>query len=124
MYSKVMYILCTCVLCTQSIHCCSAWPKPSADTRPGGFVLCANRCSRFTCKACHCYKRTAEHETEDVVLSSRFQDYLNNLSSSEESESGSDNETDDSISTSSEIEYHSDINELDNDENWSLIDDL
>ena len=51
----------------------------------------ANKCSRFTCKSCHCYKRIAEVETENVVLSSRFQDYLDGMSSSsDESELRSD----------------------------------
>ena len=69
----------------------------------------ANKCSRFTCKSCHCYKRIAEVETENVVLSSRFQDYLDGMSSSssssDESKLRSDTETDDSISVEYDTDY-------------------
>ena len=71
----------------------------------------ANKCSRFTCKSCKCYKRIAETQDENVVLSSRLQDHLDGMSlsssSSDESASGSDTETNDSISVS---EYDSDDN--------------
>ena len=51
-------------------------------------------CSRFTCKSCHCFKRQKDDEDEDLALSSRFQNFLDQLSSSEEDstdESGDEN---------------------------------
>ena len=66
------------------------------------------KCSRFTCKSCKCFKRQKENEDDDVVLSSRFQDFIDQMGSSEdESEienEESDDESGDESGDESEVE--------------------
>ena len=64
----------------------------------GNRCQCVKRdqnCSRFTCKNCQCFKRQKDNEDEDLALSHRFQDFLDQLSSSDDQstdESGDENE--------------------------------
>ena len=40
----------------------------------------------ITCKNCPCFRRTAETEEEDLVLSNQYQQFMDDLSSGSESE--------------------------------------
>ena len=42
------------------------------------------KCSRITCKKCNCFRREKENENEDLVLSTQYQDYLDEMSSDSE----------------------------------------
>ena len=77
------------LFCQQRCGC-----KSSKFTNRCQCVKRKQNCSRFTCKSCHCFKRQKDDEDEDLALSSRFQNFLDQLSSSEEDstdESGDEN---------------------------------
>ena len=43
-----------------------------------------------TCKNCPCFRRTAETEDEDLVLSNQYQQFMDDLSSGSETETDLD----------------------------------
>ena len=53
-----------------------------------------NMCSRMLCKTCQCFlRKEKESETENVLLSNQYQSFLDGLSD-DETESGTDSESD------------------------------
>ena len=51
-------------------------------------------CSRYTCKHCNCFKRAKEGQEEDVIISTRYQNFMDNLSSGESEDDNEDDESD------------------------------
>ena len=82
--------------------------KSTVCTKRCQCVKREQKCSRFTCKSCKCFKRQKENEDDDVVISSRFQDFNDQMGSIEdESEienEESDNESGDESGDESEVE--------------------
>ena len=66
------------------------------------------KCSQVLCKSCQCYKRNRDSEEEDLLLSTEFQSYLDDLSSDEENEGESD--VDDNLESPSLSDFDSDVN--------------
>ena len=50
--------------------------------QPGSQVQ-KTKCARGTCKFCLCYKRTASSESENLILTDQYQNYIDNMNSSE-----------------------------------------
>ena len=48
------------------------------------------KCSQLLCQKCKCFKRSIDGDSEDLRLSTQFQEYIDNLSSSEEESEESD----------------------------------
>ena len=48
------------------------------------------KCSQLLCRKCKCFKRSIDGDSEDLRLSTQFQEYIDNLSSSEEESEESD----------------------------------
>ena len=49
-------------------------------------------CSRYTCSYCSCFKRVADSEIENLVASKQFQNFMDDLSSSEDESSEEEGE--------------------------------
>ena len=99
---KKMLISCSC----QKAECKNCKCKKTAEID--------FKCSPITCKKCKCFKREKEGEEENLLLSTQFQDYLNELSSEEES--SSEDENDNLTSDGDLSDFDFDLG--DNDEWW------
>ena len=51
-----------------------------------------NKCSRITCKFCLCYKRVQDGANENLLASEEYQQYMDDLSSNSETDSGSESD--------------------------------
>ena len=51
-----------------------------------------NKCSRITCKFCLCYKRKRDGANENIIASEEYQQYMDDLSSNSETDSGSESD--------------------------------
>ena len=69
--------------------------KSTVCTKRCQCVKREQKCSRLTCKSCKCFKRQKENEDDDVVLSSRFQDFIDQMGSSEDESEIENEESDD-----------------------------
>jgi len=56
-----------------------------------------NRCSRLTCKFCSCFKREADSLSEDLQLSTAFQNMLDEMSDCDTSDSSDYDESDSEV---------------------------
>ena len=70
-------------------------------------VFRANQCARLTCKSCSCFKRVCDSLSENLRLSTAFQQLLDAMSDDDSSLSGdSDVESSDSDTIFSDFEDH------------------
>ena len=95
---QVMMIFCSC-----KSNCSNRCKCKKSDS-----IL--RTCSRLLCKTCKCFTKDKEGEDEDIILSQRYQGFLDGLSSDESEEEESDLDT--SIESVTYFEQE-DENELD-----------